>query len=44
MSEADWLPNTPEGNLESQAMELDADVRLPCVDTTLEAYFSGRPG
>jgi len=29
VSEADWLPNTPEGNLESQAMELDADAQLP---------------
>ena len=25
VSELEWLPNTPEGNLESQAMELDAD-------------------
>ncbi len=25
MSELEWLPNTPEGNLELQAMELDAD-------------------
>lgn len=25
LSEAEWLPNTPEGNLEAQAMELDAD-------------------
>lgn len=25
VNEAEWLPNTPEGNLESQAMELDAD-------------------
>jgi hypothetical protein len=43
MSEADWLPNTPEGNLELQAMELDADSTAARVlVTTVKALFSNR--
>ncbi len=43
VSETDWLPNTPEGNLESQAMELDADSTAARVlVTTVNSLFSSR--
>ena len=43
VSEVDWLPSTPGGNLESQAMELDADGTAASVFVnTVKAMVSSR--
>jgi hypothetical protein len=44
VSEMDWLSDTPGGNLESQAMELDADSTAARVlVNTVKALVSSRP-
>jgi hypothetical protein len=43
LDESEWLPNTPGGNLESQAMELDADsTAAQVLVKTVKALVAGR--